>query len=248
MLLSTATCIDFPGKCNDDKDCKNGVCRQELCYTRQPNEDNNGSECVPETVDEHCESVGKACGINSWTDNCGQTRNEICGECPNCTKFDEERNRPALTNWTNWPAIPIPPPNDAYSVINDQGDVLDSQTCLIWQRYVQTNTIAQPHTGGPQFFTWYEAKDHCKGNWRLPSKVELESIIDNSRINLAINDVFGQPENGCPSRGCWFWTATDYEHIPGSGYTDPAAWYVDFSSGYSNGDNKDYTGFVRCVR
>jgi hypothetical protein len=74
-------------------------------------------------------------------------------------------------------------------------------------------------------------------DWRLPSSVELENIIDDSKFNPAINtDYF----KNVSSSG--YWSSTSYR---GKKYH---AWYVYFSNGYVYNYNKNYYNYVRCVR
>jgi hypothetical protein len=204
--------------------------------------------------------VGKICGAETWVDSCGTERTESCGTCQEpevCGAGGRTPgkcgcdliNRPAPTNWTRWPAIPVHPPKEAYSVLSDDS-VLDSQTCLIWQKNVPENPA--PHAGddNKQWFTWKEARDYCKNRnngWRLPTKVELESIIDNSIKEPAMNkEFFGQPKSG---PGGWFWSVTPY--ADGRFVEDGSAgsaWGVDFGDGDSNWGGVLSLNFVRCVR
>ena len=87
--------------------------------------------------------------------------------------------------------------------------------------------------------TWQEAKDYAAslGNgWRLPTRTELLTLVDDTRCDLACS-VF--PD--CPSE--WFWTSTPW--AGSSSY----AWGVNFYDGcaYSVGDVGSYYR-VRCVR
>jgi hypothetical protein len=75
------------------------------------------------------------------------------------------------------------------------------------------------------------------GGWRLPTKIELESILDDTRTNPAIDPAVFP---GTPTQ--LFWTASPDVSTPGN------AWYVAFNSGnvYSNRVSSGYR--VRCVR
>jgi len=93
--------------------------------------------------------------------------------------------------------------------------------------------------------TFKQAEKACKelhlgghGDWRLPTRAELLSIVDDTRHNPAIDtDAF--PDT--PS--AWFWTSTPYAANPAE-----CAWVVGFGHGLSNFVNRDYHGRVRAVR
>ena len=91
--------------------------------------------------------------------------------------------------------------------------------------------------------TWAEAKAACAGlalaggGWRLPSMKELQSLIDDSRSDPAIDPVAFPATPNDP-----FWTGT-----PVAASAD-SAWRVTFASGYTY-DSRDFnTYLVRCVR
>lgn len=71
--------------------------------------------------------------------------------------------------------------------------------------------------------------------WRLPTIVELLSIVDYSRCAPAcINKL------KCRSSG--YWSGTTVAPYPRN------AWVVDFDCGHTYWDSKDYSWYVRCVR
>ncbi len=127
------------------------------------------------------------------------------------------------------PGLPNPQSFDA----QDPNVVVDRVTGLMWQR----NVDDRPATLG-------EAKQHCESSslagyddWRLPSRIELVSILDLTRVQPAIN-VTAFP--GTPSD--WFWTASP------SAENAEAAWYVYFYFGYPKTDLASNQFSVRCVR
>jgi hypothetical protein len=115
---------------------------------------------------------------------------------------------------------------------NGNGTVTDNNTGLVWQQ------------AEPGYKTWQAALDYCNGLGlgdrtvcRLPNIKELESLVDNTIYNPAIDVPFFP--NAYAS---FYWSATTYAEYPFS------AWGVDFYGGLVlDGDNKDYVGFVRCV-
>jgi hypothetical protein len=131
----------------------------------------------------------------------------------------------------NAPRKGLPHPH-RYETTTD-GVVVDSVTGLMWQRLLPN-----------KFFTFEGAVRRCEEmtlgghhDWRLPSRIELVSLIDTSRTQPSI-DVDAFP--GTPSD--WFWTAS-----PANG--DPsAAWYVYFYFGYPKTDDRGSKFSVRCVR
>jgi hypothetical protein len=72
-------------------------------------------------------------------------------------------------------------------------------------------------------------------DWRLPSRMELLSIVDYGRYTPSINPVFS-----CSSG--YFWSGSTGAWA--SGY----AWRVVFGDGGSVYDSKYYACHVRCVR
>lgn len=121
-------------------------------------------------------------------------------------------------------------PNDA----DDWVAVKDLTTGLIWSR----------HTIGTERHEWSDAKQIAAdvrlcgwSDWRLPTRKELLSIVDDTRVSPAINKDFFE----CKSD--WYWTST--EAARSSGY----AWIVLFGYGNSGWNFRgNYGGFVRAVR
>jgi hypothetical protein len=105
--------------------------------------------------------------------------------------------------------------------------VTDTATGLVWQ----------PMTGSMQRLS--AAVDYCAdAGWRLPTLIELESIVDYTRSNPAIDtSVFP----ATPS--VRFWTATPLLVPSGN------QWTVDFTNGQTGGLSATTSSYwVRCVR
>jgi len=120
-------------------------------------------------------------------------------------------------------------PQPAYKA-NGNSTVTDLNTNLIWQQ----NTAAAN--------TWHEAVRYCSAlplagsdNWRLPSKYELQSIVDYSRVNQAGNPIFSSRPSG-------YWSATPVAS------TTNRAWAVYFDYGNDFRQEKAKNLFIRCVR
>lgn len=132
--------------------------------------------------------------------------------------------------------------------------VTDDVTQLVWQRSVPASyagcsgrTLGEGTPPGSAC-TWDEADNYCKSaalaaslggeDWRLPTKIELESILDETRRSPATNsDAFPNltPESH-------FWTATRYVG------TVDYYWHISFLDGY-HGANRIHDDYhVRCVR
>src|SRR6185295_15942214 len=90
--------------------------------------------------------------------------------------------------------------------------------------------------------TWQEAKDACEaltldgGGWRMPTRKELLTLVDDTRSDPAIDT------SAFKCHSAWYWTVTDYKPIEG------CAWVVGFDGGDACGDDRGGNGFVRAVR
>jgi hypothetical protein len=126
------------------------------------------------------------------------------------------------------------------------GVVTDRVTGLVWQRALPT-----PYPGCSARSTamavqgdnclWTEAKSYCDNlelagatDWRLPSKVELESIADETRSPGIDTTTF-------PGAGGGFWSTST---VPAR----TSVWVVDFADGHSTTHEKSVPHWVRCVR
>jgi hypothetical protein len=117
--------------------------------------------------------------------------------------------------------------------INADNTVTDSRTGLIWQRELPA---AYPGCSG-NTCTWQQAVAYCASiGWRLPTKAELESIVDYGRA--AAFDPLYFPNTPVD----FFWTSSTY--LPSAGN----AWYINFSGGNTYATSYAYNFHVRCVR
>jgi len=140
-----------------------------------------------------------------------------------------------IAAWATWPM-----PNSAsglphlqsFDISRDEITV-DRNTGLMWQR----NVVANPSS-------FAGAKQACDqlalagyDDWRLPSRIELVSILDLARVQPAIDPIaFPQTPTD------WFWTSSA---AAGDGQ---AAWYVYFYFGYPKTDLVSNQFSWRCVR
>jgi formylglycine-generating enzyme required for sulfatase activity len=119
-------------------------------------------------------------------------------------------------------------------MVNNDGTVTDNMTGLIWQR----------DHGGQK--TWEGAISYCEEqlllggyeDWRLPSRNELNSIIDYDTYDPAI-DATAFPG----TRAAFYWSSTTFANDPLN------AWSAHFYTGLVNyWDKSSSDPFVRCVR
>lgn len=109
--------------------------------------------------------------------------------------------------------------------------VLDTSTGLTWQRKVP-----------PGRYSHAEAIAYAKAlrldykRWRLPTRRELDSILDLSRCNPAIDE-----EAFPDTPPDWFWSST---LLAGGS----SAWYVNFGLGFVGDSVVTRANRVRCVR
>ncbi len=131
----------------------------------------------------------------------------------------------------NAPSTGAPHPFD-YDT-STAGLVVDKVTGLIWQQTVDADTVTQT-----------DAAAYCSAltlagvsDWRLPTRIELISLIDDTRVGPAID-----PTAFPDTPGTFFWTSTVVANDPGS------VWGVAFDNGYTNSSDLGEHYRVRCVR
>jgi len=113
------------------------------------------------------------------------------------------------------------------------GTVVDRATGLMWT----AATVASDKT-------WAEAKKVAEAvdlggytDWRLPTRKELLTLVDDTRFNPAINTDLFQCD---PSR---YWSSTVDAESPSA-----CAWLVNFNDGDSYPCNQNLQARVRAVR
>lgn len=137
--------------------------------------------------------------------------------------------------------LPRQAPDSRYEMREET--VLDIHTGLLWQRcplgqeWHAENRLCQLNRNQPRLFTWGEALQAATGDWRLPNKNELDSIVDRACTGPAIN------ENAFPDTTlAGFWTSTPARH------SDGYAWQIDFATGTLIALPTDTKLSVRLVR
>lgn len=157
--------------------------------------------------------------------------------------------------WAEWPMPDSAPHSKFKSSYTVSTDVItDDVTKLRWQRvlpdvypgctghYIFVDRDRGPSTG----CTWEEAQAYCArpelpqqlggGTWRVPTKIELESLIDVSRV-LAVDPLF----DAFPVERMW--TSSPVPNPE----SVKLAWSVDFMEGVSFVTGRFKAGRVRCV-
>jgi hypothetical protein len=145
---------------------------------------------------------------------------------------------------------------------NGSGTVTDNNTDLMWQKCSAGQTNDTDCSGTALTYNWYQATGtyHDSYNpssqticgalnssnfagyqdWRLPSALELQTIVDYSIASLSPSIMAASFPN---TQVDYYWsTSTDPYHLS-------YAWHVHFGSGIVNRDSRSSsTNYVRCVR
>ena len=162
---------------------------------------------------------------------------------------------PPYHRYAEWPmsdtfdAAKVKPSYSATELI-----VTDNVTKLRWQRELpdiypgctaKYNFVGRDRAPGSGC-TWEEAQKYCSdpelakklggGEWRVPTKIELESILDLSRVNTVhpLLDTFPIDKS---------WTSSPYPNPFGL----KLAWAIDFMEGQTFASGRYSGGRVRCV-
>jgi hypothetical protein len=244
------TSCDDGSKCTLVATCRTGVCMRSIqvaCVAAVPC---SRDTCNPDTgtcavMDgELCEEDGNVCTVAS------SCQTGIC-------------NPGGDHVWAHWPLNPPRAQSpERYVSIDYGGDdqhhgievVFDKVTNLMWERTMRDAPL----------LTWDEANEFCQGlnrpenprripgypsGWRLPTRIELASIVDYSQPDGYVIDttafrmIMPFPE----IRGMTFWTSSTGRD-PNIDPPVDQAWDVDFNTGYVLLERKSEHLNVRCVR
>ena len=175
-----------------------------------------GACTCPNTV------CGNACvNLSTDPDNCGTCGSPCTGPTHQCI------SGACIANYS-WAAWHVPPDAPTNYTDNGDGTVKDNVTGLVWQKTVSAS-----------LYTLQQAQTYCGtlglagGGWRLPSRIELISIVDFTKYNPAINTTF------LP-----FTPNSNYMFSP---FASSPAFDVDFDYGFVQAGGAG-SAFVRCVR
>jgi hypothetical protein len=155
-----------------------------------------------------------------------------------------------LAEWPMPDALPgskFPP---SYDFSSQPGLVLDKVTGLIWQREIPAlyeGCSGKNQTAGDSC-TWDEAKIYCSQltlagrSWRLPSRIELESLIDLTESAPAISrDAF--PNTPIDK----YWSASPAAFTIGRSDVPMYWWFVELVNGHTGAEAASAQSRVRCV-
>jgi Protein of unknown function (DUF1566) len=141
-------------------------------------------------------------------------------------------------SWANWP-MPNSPgsgqPHPASYTDLGNGTVRDNVTCLSWQR-----------APAPGSYTFTQAQAYCAGltlaggDWHLPTRIQLMSIVDTAQAGPAI-DTAAFPD----TPAAYFWTSSPW-FVKASPLR---AWIFNFYEGMESNDGFETGTYkVRCTR
>jgi hypothetical protein len=226
-----------------------GVCGSVTCNTT------TNMRSVPTCSGGHCVTTptlcpnGYACNPSGTDCSTTCTGDVQCqAQAPACVRgkcFGCNQSTATPGNWANWPMPNTPgrgPNTERHTLCPDNQTVRDNVTGLVWQASVDTSATGR--------MTWQTAKTYCAGltlaggGWRLPSRIELVSILDITQPSSVPQIDYVNFQN-TPDEP--FWTSSP---VAGAATT---AWSVYFqSTGPQAGRviSTDITGVlrVRCVR
>ena len=122
---------------------------------------------------------------------------------------------------------------------NGNGTITDNATGLMWIK--DHNAVGAPFNAQ---MTWTNAITNCEAlsyagqtDWRLPNLRELQSIVDYSRLNPAVDPLFTNTQSS------FYWSSTTKVGITSD------AWYVYFPYGtVGNNPKTSNSYYVRCTR
>ena len=123
---------------------------------------------------------------------------------------------------------------------NGTNQITHTKTGLIWKECVEGLSGDNACTTGTAAgtYTWQQALQLATGNWRLPSRNELLSIVETGCSSNMINTTLfpNSPPSGT------FWTSTPMDQG-----NPTAAWAVRFGDGRVEGKEKSSLNYVRLV-
>ena len=126
-----------------------------------------------------------------------------------------------------------------------EGVVTDTNTHLEWQDNYSDNSDVVKNTKWEEAISYCEALDLAGGSWRLPNLNEINSLVDYTIFNPAMNSVFQNISNPDAAYPFYFWSSTTQKS------RDTHAWYINFNDGEQHKQEKqnEYVGCnIRCVR
>ncbi|HEY3446874.1 MAG TPA: DUF1566 domain-containing protein [Myxococcales bacterium] len=138
-------------------------------------------------------------------------------------------------------ASTTPAPASAHYVVGSE-TVQDNWTGLLWDR--GGSTLRRDHAEAVDYCATLDAGGFSSG-WRLPTRKELESIVDTKASGELLSSDF--------DRDCWtsltrqwdYWTSSPENSCS---YTPGCFWSINFQDGLAEPRNADPSAGVACVR
>jgi hypothetical protein len=112
--------------------------------------------------------------------------------------------------------------------------VFHAKTGLSWQDNRSAMSEKLTYDEAERFCASLKSGNH--NNWRIPTLNELSSIVDYTKYDPAILDGFSS------GGSVYYWSSTPYK-----GDSDKV-WGINFKSGATDANSKNYTRHIRCVR
>lgn len=246
---STPVCSEGGCVCESDEACgvgrfcgESGAC--ESCRDADALYCGTGSSAagceVCSGVTSVCVAGSCVCGGSRETDTCVAADLGVCvnGACAACSSHSQ---CPAGFSCASGNCVdregPLWPigPDTRHTTVSTLDTVTDNVTGLVWQRRFSS----------PYYYTWPNAVTFCKdltleghSDWRLPTLVELGSILAFEYFNPAVNNVT-YPSTANES----YWSST------ASLVEQNHRWVIGFGSGGVGFYGENAASFrVRCVR
>jgi hypothetical protein len=157
--------------------------------------------------------------------------------------------------FAEWPMPrddPDSPWQPHYTTDSASETVRDDVTGLIWQRLLPDRypSCTGTRVGSSSGCSWDESKKYCddlelasETDWRLPTKIELESLISDDSSVPAFDSAFPFAiTSGAQELTFWSTSPVVNDDEPGK------AWFVDFGFGLSDYEDAKKPHLVRCVR
>jgi hypothetical protein len=145
----------------------------------------------------------------------------------------------SVDNWAEWSMpnsqadVSAGAPNLESYTDNGDGTVTDNVTRLVWQKDVPSSTYDQ--AAAVLYCSGLSLATH--GDWRLPSVIELVSVVDPGRFGPSIDETYFPSTPANP-----FWSSSPSPLMPGDGFDIP------FDAGNVSTDDLSSLFSVRCVR
>jgi hypothetical protein len=194
----------------------------------------SGEACCPDACTPGTAAQCGGGGIQSCqaqTDGCLAPTTAPCALGLVC----ERAGGPVCRNpqWAEWPISNAPTYVD-----NGNGSVSDESTGLVWEQQAPAETYVWGSANAAGTAQNYCATLTVAGyrDWRLPTYIELSSLVDYSRTNPSINAAF------LNTQYTGYWTST-----PAAGPSG-LAWAVYFDNGAVGYNSLDNPYYARCVR